>query len=173
MVGALSSIQNQCRLPGSSTGHFKALVCVRVEGARSASWPQGVAQPHRGPPCEEPIWICKLPVQQRPWGSPFPAVQTVSELILASCGLHRSLCWQWKEPAEPGFPMLGISRYDNPYVAVPVFLSNLFRGTEVLFWTSQMPMSSASLLLPLGLTSGHAEWPGTGFSCFGDPTKVS
>lgn len=117
VVGALSSIQNLFRLPGSSTGHCRTLVCVRAEAAGSASWPQGIPQPHQGPPCEEPIWICELAVQQRSWGSPFPAV-LASELIPAPCGLCMSLCWQWKGLAEPGLPVLGVSCYDNPSVVV-------------------------------------------------------
>ena len=118
VVSIPSSVQNPCRLPGSSAVHCRALICLRAEGARSASWPQGIPQLHQGPPCEEPVWVCKLAVWQRSWASPFPAVLTVSELIPTPCGLHMSLCWQWEELYEPGLPVMGVSRYNNCYMVV-------------------------------------------------------
>lgn len=124
--------------------HCRALIFIRVEGARSASWPQSIPKAHWGPRCEEPIWVCGLAVQQRSWGSPFPAILTVSELIPAPCGLHMSLCWQWKELAELGLPVLGVSHY-NPYVVV--FLSSQVCNTSQIF-SEALRYSSKHLKCP-------------------------
>lgn len=56
VVGALSSIQYQCRLPGSSTGRCRALVCVKSWESQQCLLAPG----HPPTTSETPLWRARL-----------------------------------------------------------------------------------------------------------------
>lgn len=98
-----------------------ALVGVRDQGARSASWSLGILRPQWGPPWEETSsFTPSVSVSWLHSQHPEAPCSLLFRECLNSCSVSSLFCWQWKEIAEPGLPMVGVSCYGHSCLVIRV-----------------------------------------------------